>query len=203
MCHHQMRFVMDMASKGQMDSTLGDLAKTAVHAINSVKPLLVTILNGFTMGIACGFGLHAPVRIATENTRFAMPETRFGWVPDGGAGLLFSKVPHNFGLFLALTGEQIDGIQMCHLGLADFLVESSEVGKICHELEESRLLRDADSIRDFLSKRFSKVDKTEPSPLPQLLEEVFASSELIDLVARLERKFPEVATKVTANSRFA
>lgn len=39
---------------------------------------------------------------------------------------------------------------MCHLGLADFLIESKDLPKITHEIEESHLMRDVDSIREYL-----------------------------------------------------
>lgn len=42
------------------------------------------------MGVGAGLGLHAPIRIATESSRFAMPEVRVGLVPDGGSGKLFA-----------------------------------------------------------------------------------------------------------------
>lgn len=39
---------------------------------------------------------------------------------------------------------------MCHLGIADFLIESSKIPEIEHEIEVSHLLRDVESIKDYL-----------------------------------------------------
>jgi len=88
-----------------MEVSLGDECKMTIHAINTCKPTLVTLMNGFIMGVGAGFGVHGPIRVATENSIFAMPEIKVGLVPDGGCGLFFSRMPKNFGLYLALTGE--------------------------------------------------------------------------------------------------
>lgn len=92
-------------------------------------------MNGFTMGVGAGFGIHSHIRVATEKSIFSMPECKVGIVPDGGCGYYFTKMPKNFGLYLGMSGEQIDGIKMCHLGIADFLIESNKIPEIEHEME--------------------------------------------------------------------
>ena len=112
------------------------------------------MLDGYVMGIGGGFGLWAPIRIATENTKFAMPECKFGHVPDGGAGAFLARMPYNLGKYLGLSGDIIDGIELAHLGEADFLVESNSLNKITNEIENSHFLRDVGSIKEFLSLKY-------------------------------------------------
>ncbi len=50
-------------------------------------------------------------RIATERTRFAMPETGIGLFPDVGGGWYLSRLPGASGIFLALTGARLDGAE--------------------------------------------------------------------------------------------
>ena len=57
-------------------------------------------------------------RVATENTRFAMPETGIGLFPDVGGGWYLSRLPGRLGQFLALTGARIDGAECLWAGLA-------------------------------------------------------------------------------------
>lgn len=50
-------------------------------------------MNGFTMGVGAGFGIHSQIRVATEKSIFSMPECKVGIVPDGGCGYYFTKMP--------------------------------------------------------------------------------------------------------------
>lgn len=58
-----------------------------------------------------GVGLSAPAlfRIATENTSFAMPETKIGYCPDVGASFFLSRLDGELGTYLALTGDILKG----------------------------------------------------------------------------------------------
>lgn len=38
-----------------------------------MKPIQISFWNGFVMGGGVGVSINAPIRIATENTQFAMP----------------------------------------------------------------------------------------------------------------------------------
>jgi 3-hydroxyisobutyryl-CoA hydrolase len=58
-----------------------------------------------------GYGLiaHAPFRIATERSLFAMPETKIGYAPDVGASFFLSRLDGQIGTYLALTGNSVEG----------------------------------------------------------------------------------------------
>lgn len=56
-----------------------------------------------------GLAAHAPFRIATERTLFAMPETKIGYAPDVGANHFLSRLDGQFGTYMALTGTVIRG----------------------------------------------------------------------------------------------
>ncbi len=52
---------------------------------------------------------HAPFRVATENTLYAMPETKIGYAPDVGANHFLSRLDGEIGTYLALTGSPVKG----------------------------------------------------------------------------------------------
>ena len=81
------------------------------------KPV-VAFMDGITMGGGVGISQPARFRVATENTRFAMPETGIGLFPDVGGGWHLSRLPRRIGQFLALTGARLDGAECLWAGLA-------------------------------------------------------------------------------------
>ena len=81
------------------------------------KPV-VAFMDGITMGGGVGISQPAKFRVATENTRFAMPETGIGLFPDVGGGWHLSRLSGRMGQFLALTGARLDGSECLWTGLA-------------------------------------------------------------------------------------
>ena len=88
------------------------------HALFTYAKPVMTVMDGITMGGGVGISLPAKVRIATENTKFAMPETGIGLFPDVGGGWYLSRLPGRMGQYLALTGHRLNGAECLALGLA-------------------------------------------------------------------------------------
>ena len=64
------------------------------------------------MGGGVGISALAPFRIATENTIFAMPETKIGLFPDVGGSFFLPRMDGELGTYLALTCENVVGIDV-------------------------------------------------------------------------------------------
>jgi len=88
------------------------------HLLFTYGKPVVSFMDGITMGGGVGIAMPAKYRIATENTRFAMPETGIGLFPDVGGGWYLSRLPGRIGQFLALTGARVDGAECLWAGLA-------------------------------------------------------------------------------------
>ncbi|MGE4481813.1 enoyl-CoA hydratase/isomerase family protein [Acidocella sp.] len=84
----------------------------------------IAFMDGITMGGGVGVSAHGSVRIVTERTRLAMPETGIGFFPDVGASWLLSRAPGELGTYLALTGQSVTGADAILAGLADKFVPS-------------------------------------------------------------------------------
>ena len=91
---------------------------------------VITVMDGVVMGGGVGISLPARYRIATERTRFAMPETGIGLFPDVGAGWFLPKLPGRTGLWIALTGARLAAADCLHLGLATHVVESARLDEL-------------------------------------------------------------------------
>jgi 3-hydroxyisobutyryl-CoA hydrolase len=74
-----------------------------------IKSLSILLIIVVTVGGGVGLSINAPFRIATENTVFAMPETKIGYIPDVGASFFMSRLDGALGTYLALTGAQVKG----------------------------------------------------------------------------------------------
>src|SRR5580765_7581091 len=88
------------------------------HQIFTYAKPVVAFMDGITMGGGVGISQPARFRVATENTRLAMPETGIGLFPDVGGGWYLSRLPGRIGQFLALTGARLDGAECKWAGLA-------------------------------------------------------------------------------------
>jgi enoyl-CoA hydratase len=88
------------------------------HLLFTYPKPVVAFMDGITMGGGVGISQPARFRVATENTRFAMPETGIGLFPDVGGGWYLSRLEGRVGQFLALTGARLDGAECLALGLA-------------------------------------------------------------------------------------
>src|SRR3989344_2795780 len=81
------------------------------HLLFTYAKPVVAFMDGITMGGGVGISLPAKYRVATENTRLAMPETGIGLFPDVGGGWDLSRLEGRVGPFLALTGARLDGAE--------------------------------------------------------------------------------------------
>ncbi|HMO68729.1 MAG TPA: enoyl-CoA hydratase/isomerase family protein [Novosphingobium sp.] len=88
------------------------------HLLFTYAKPVIAFMDGITMGGGVGISQPAKYRVATENTRFAMPETGIGLFPDVGGGWHLSRLPGRMGQFLALTGARLDGAECLWTGLA-------------------------------------------------------------------------------------
>ena len=71
---------------------------------------------------------HGPaLRIATERTKMAMPETNIGLFPDVGGGWFLARCPGRIGEYLALTGQLIGGPDALAAGLADAVLPAADL----------------------------------------------------------------------------
>jgi enoyl-CoA hydratase len=157
-----------------------------------VKPT-VAFMDGITMGGGVGISLPCKFRVATENTRFAMPETGIGLFPDVGGGWYLSRLPGRTGQFLALTGARIDGAECLFLGLATHYLPSAVLDEV-----KAKIAADPSAIEAILD-AFS--EEPPPARIEENLEAIdrlFASDTLEDIYAALDQDGSDWARKELA-----
>jgi enoyl-CoA hydratase len=100
------------------------------HLIFSYPKPIVAIMDGIVMGGGVGLSIHAPFRIATERTLFAMPETGIGLFPDVGGGWFLPRLEGQIGIWLALTGARLKAPDALRAGVATHYVPSDILGAV-------------------------------------------------------------------------
>lgn len=81
------------------------------------------------MGGGVGVSCHAPIRVATENSMYAMPETAIGFFTDVGGSYFLSRVKNNIslGMYLGLTGQRLKATELLQWGVATHFVPTEKL----------------------------------------------------------------------------
>ncbi|OTB07787.1 hypothetical protein M426DRAFT_71556 [Hypoxylon sp. CI-4A] len=120
------------------------------HYIATYQKPYIAFMDGITMGGGVGLSIHAPFRIATERTVFAMPETTIGHFPDVGASFFLPRMAGSIGTYLALTSDRLTGANVFYSGIATHYLHSTSLPNLESRLAELRF-RDYDSMEDRLA----------------------------------------------------
>lgn len=94
----------------------------------------VALMDGIVMGGGVGVSAHGSVRVVTDRSRVAMPETGIGFVPDVGGTYLLARAPGELGTHLALTGAPVGAADALLCGLADHFVPSPALPALVADL---------------------------------------------------------------------
>ncbi|KAF7961568.1 enoyl-CoA hydratase [Cupriavidus sp. UYMU48A] len=151
------------------------------------KPV-VALMDGIVMGGGMGLSQAAHLRIVTERSRVAMPETGIGLVPDVGASHFLSKMPVQLALYLGLTGVTIGAEDALLCGLADVAVNSATLDSLEDLLATIRWSgKPLDDVRRALAREpvCSAADAPLLDVLPALLRHFPAEAGLPEIIAGL------------------
>lgn len=125
------------------------------HQMFTYAKPIVAFMDGITMGGGVGISQPARYRVATEATRFAMPETGIGLFPDVGGGWYLSRLSGRLGQFLGLTGARLDGSECLWAGLATHYLPAEKL-----ETAKQRIAEHPDRVAGILS----ELSVTPPEP---------------------------------------
>lgn len=158
------------------------------HLLFTYPKPTIAIMDGITMGGGVGISQPCDFRIATENTRLAMPETGIGLFPDVGGGWYLPRLPGRIGQFMVLTGARLDGAECHYLNLATHYVEQAGLEELVERIMKAPL-----RAKGALGAAASSVPEAKIElNLPQITR-LFASDKLEDVLAALEGEESEWA----------
>lgn len=129
-----------IAEKGELGSQASthyfNREYTLDQCIATYNKPFVSLMDGITMGGGVGLSVHAPFRIATEKTMFAMPETTIGFFPDVGGSFFLSRLDGQLGPYLGMTSERLKGFATVYAGIATHYVPSNRIADLENRLSE-------------------------------------------------------------------
>jgi enoyl-CoA hydratase len=148
------------------------------------------------MGGGVGIALPCAVRVATENTRLAMPETGIGLFPDVGGGWYLSRLPGRVGQFMALTGARLDGAECRFLELATHYVPQAALPDLLERLARTPARASGVAGQFAVTPPAARIENNLP-----LIAKLFASDTLEEVIAALEADGGDWATTELATLR--
>lgn len=129
---------------------------TLNHMISQSKAPYVAIMRGITMGGGVGISVHGNVRIITDNTMFAMPETGIGLFPDVGGTYFLPKLGA-IGMYLALTGQSLGARDTLLAGVGTHFIPLAQLPSFIHAAESQ-----SGSLDDLLNQYATSVPAEKP-----------------------------------------
>lgn len=160
------------------------------HLLFEYPKPAVAFMDGITMGGGVGISQPAKYRVATENTRFAMPETGIGLFPDVGGGWYLSRLAGRLGQFLALTGARLDGAECKEVGLATHYLEAERL-----EEAKERIAENPGRIEGILGQLTDTVPEARIAGNLNKIDQFFASDIFEEILAKLEADDSDWAAK--------
>ncbi len=179
---------------------------TLDHLIHAYVKPVIALMDGVVMGGGMGVAQGAHLRIVTERTKMAMPETNIGLFPDVGGGWFLSRTPGHVGEYLGVTGLMIGASDALYAGLADaYLPFAALQGVLAHLRDQ--VVTDGGAVlaafRDASRPHHADLS-IEPATLAthqEAIDRHFAEQDVGAVLASLERDGSEWARRTLALMR--
>lgn len=167
------------------------------HLIHTYTKPYIAFMDGVVMGGGMGISQGASVRVVTDKTQMAMPETHIGLFPDVGGGYFLSRCPGRIGEYLALTGQKINGPQAIQASLADGLIEVQRLPMIWKTLL-STPFESGEAVERWVQSQFTKLEATS-FPNKSEIDKIFVLPSALEISLALAQLNSEWATQTLAS----
>ncbi|MDN3920511.1 enoyl-CoA hydratase/isomerase family protein [Roseateles violae] len=170
------------------------------HLIHHYPKPYIALMDGIVMGGGMGISQGAKLRVLTEHSKLAMPETNIGLFPDVGGGWFLGQCPGHVGEWLALTGQAIAAGDALELGLGDVFVRSEHLPALLTALREG----EQSSAEHVVATVMERVDLA-PAPdhqrLRRQIDQHFGQADLPAIMASLAASDDDWARQTHAGLR--
>ncbi|RQR39872.1 MULTISPECIES: enoyl-CoA hydratase/isomerase family protein [unclassified Burkholderia] len=139
------RFFHDAWQRGDRDAVDMFFIEeyTLNHTIFAYPKPYIALMHGVVMGGGMGISQAARhtggLRVVTDSTKVAMPETRIGLFPDVGMSWFLARTPGAIGRYLAVTGATLDAAGALYAQLADVYLPDAALPALLDTLRSARI----------------------------------------------------------------
>ncbi|KWE49317.1 3-hydroxyisobutyryl-CoA hydrolase [Burkholderia ubonensis] len=165
------------------------------HAIFTYPKPYIALMHGVVMGGGMGISQAARhtggLRVVTDSTKMAMPETRIGLFPDVGMSWFLARTPGEIGRYLAVTGATLDAAGALYAQLADVYVPDAALPALLDALRRERFDSGAQAVECVAAA--AAAHKVVPTPDTSALADAragidrhFAQPDLVATLASLD-----------------
>ncbi|MDR7095626.1 enoyl-CoA hydratase/isomerase family protein [Hydrogenophaga laconesensis] len=169
------------------------------HLIHTYPKPYIALMDGIVMGGGMGISQGASLRIITERSKLAMPETNIGLFPDVGGGYFLSRCAGRLGEYLALTGRVLVGREAITAGLADGFIDSSRLPGLWNSLERTPFENGA-SVERWCASHLNTVAPPAPWPSKEV-DRIFGLPDVPQIMTALAATDSDWARETAATLR--
>lgn len=169
------------------------------HLIFTYPKPYIAFMDGIVMGGGMGISQGASVRIVTEKTKMAMPETIIGLFPDVGGGYFLSRCPGAVGEWLALTGDTIVAADALAFNLADAYLPSAQQAALWEALATQHFAS-SDAVQTFVQAQ-TQPQAPQPARGVEEIHRIFSLPSVPAIMQALESDGSEWAQATAAALR--
>lgn len=168
------------------------------HYVAQYPKPIVALMHGATMGGGVGLAGQADIRVVTETSKIAMPETRIGFTPDVGGTFLLARSPGRLGEFYGLTGDAMNAGEAIECGFADVAVPEESLDSLVDALASSG---ESDAPREIVSRFSVAAPSTHLAQDRAWIDPVFARETVRDILDALATRTERRAVRTYTNLR--
>lgn len=106
-------------------------------AIATYQKPIIALTHGVVMGGGIGLASHARFHLASDDARFAMPESAIGFFCDVGVRSILASAPRHQALAFMLSGAVVGAGDAVALGLADAIYPADQRADIRAQIVEA------------------------------------------------------------------
>ncbi|WP_024814845.1 enoyl-CoA hydratase/isomerase family protein [Acidovorax sp. JHL-3] len=169
------------------------------HLIHNYGKPYIAFMDGIVMGGGMGISQGAALRVVTERTKMAMPETAIGLFPDVGGGYFLSRCPGRVGEWLALTGDTIGAGDAVAFGLADGCLPVEQQAMVWENLGSGHFA-DGAAVKDYVASKLIAVSAS-ASSARGTIDQYFSLTSVREIVGQLEAADTDWARATAATLR--